>query len=867
MTLPKTAQWNRLLFLLLEPCLLIILSVFANADDSASVPARSSLAIEAAETAYIQMNLDLSRRTLEKVWADADSIVEDRVNAAQKLAIQDWKFFMDYDGASARLKQAEALGVKKSVTWQTLSRIAREHGNHEEAQAAARKAIKTAESEAEKRASQIALAQAIHDQAIQNRNQGKKPDRSLLNEAHKALRTVLAEEPGLPAASRLLLGISLLRQDGPTALKAWHDFFFISGQQNATGLLSAPEKTLQQILPKWDGQFLSSDDMESLILSLAHSRFFEYTVVIAADWQENRRHGFESNPAIQEILFYADFIKRLKQITDEYYRQIAINIEKDRIPLLEKNFRDSLWREAAQLWEKLQFTGERPRFDSQLFTAEISKRFGAELSLGSSGNYSGLVLFMGHRIVDDTIEVEQYGRKGRFRFIVLEAMASNCYSGWFWDGRQQPGGWALKSTIAQTRPAYLSEPFEAWSMVTDPGKRSETIKLMEKETVMDDALARANPYAYLPGLKRRLKFDAAQRLYESLKSKGYENTQLCIAFVAELLRLRMESAIVGHEGRHILDELYFPLDYKTWTDEREFRAKLSQIVFSSDPKFTFGGGKGGIIDRNIGDNSQHGKANERIMKTVVDWMGTHTAEIPGIDTTRPLLPQFDKLTSDQIKALFAAADPMAAKVDSSLEPLLGNWIGKMNAQTVVFRFERLNGGYLGAYLDLPDQGVSSVLVTDVILEKNKIRFKIPIPRGEYEGQLTAEGILGNLKQKGFDGTLNLVKGKFKPPSTKVDISAEGMKQLLGCWQGKFGPISVIFRFEQNAEGEFAVFVDSPDQGATGMPATTASLVDGNLSLTFASVKAEYGGKLIGDKIDGIWTQSGQTFPLSVTRQK
>jgi hypothetical protein len=212
--------------------------------------------------------------------------------------------------------------------------------------------------------------------------------------------------------------------------------------------------------------------------------------------------------------------------------------------------------------------------------------------------------------------------------------------------------------MIQVREAFLSSPFYDWRNITDPQMREGTKKLIAVGTARDDALARENPYAYLPGLQRRLQFDAALQIYDSMKAKGYEGAELCIAFVAEYLRLKAEANVYAHEGRHAIDQIYYPKEFKKWTDEREFRAKLSQIVFTSNPKLAIAAG--GILDPSIGANSQHGKANEHIMETIVQWMKKHTAEITGIDLSRPMLPQFDLLSDDQIKAIFIEADPMAA---------------------------------------------------------------------------------------------------------------------------------------------------------------------------------------------------------------
>jgi len=47
------------------------------------------------------------------------------------------------------------------------------------------------------------------------------------------------------------------------------------------------------------------------------------------------------------------------------------------------------------------------------------------------------------------------------------------------------------------------------------------------------------------------------------------------------------------------------------------------------------------------------------MKGAVEWMKSHQAEIAGLDVKRPFLPQLDRLTDDQLRALARSMDPMA----------------------------------------------------------------------------------------------------------------------------------------------------------------------------------------------------------------
>ncbi len=205
-----------------------------------------------------------------------------------------------------------------------------------------------------------------------------------------------------------------------------------------------------------------------------------------------------------------------------------------------------------------------------------------------------------------------------------------------------------------------------------------------------------------------------------------------------------------------------------------------------------------------------------------------------------------------------------------MKRLLGEWVGKLKVTdsltyTLVFRFETNKEGKFVAFLDSVDQGANGIPATDVILEGDQLNLKVPSVQGEYSGKLGNNAISGTWKQPGFEKELNIAKGKYQPES-KVDISAEAMEPLLGRWNGKLGPLSLVFRFEKNADGKYVVLIDSPDQGAKGIPVNEATLIDGTLSLKVTAVAGEYKGKLSGNKIDGTWTQAGQTNPLSLTKE-
>jgi len=97
------------------------------------------------------------------------------------------------------------------------------------------------------------------------------------------------------------------------------------------------------------------------------------------------------------------------------------------------------------------------------------------------------------------------------------------------------------------------------------------------------------------------------------------------------------------------------LDPRLTPETREFRAKLSEVAFSEQPKLVVSS----IIHPNIGDATPHGQANARVMLGLLRWMHAHAREIKGLDVRRPLLPQLPLLTDSQLRAAFRSMDPLA----------------------------------------------------------------------------------------------------------------------------------------------------------------------------------------------------------------
>jgi len=334
-----------------------------------------------------------------------------------------------------------------------------------------------------------------------------------------------------------------------------------------------------------------------------------------------------------DVATYARFCRRVKAIADEHYRRFAIN----ETASLHTSLREPVMAEARKIWPDA-------ATEESLRTI-LSGRFGAEISFERWG------LAYGHRVFDREQEFAQYGQKVRVRFVVLDSMVSSGYVSWFSGGRSVIGGWAGPPMVQVRREDAL----RAWAGLTDPERKAEFDRRIARDSEGDEAAAQRNPYAYLPGLMHRVHRRAHREIYAKLQARGLSSTDLRLAFLGELQSQHV-GCVQAHEARHLIDRrLGTP---NTPGGQLEMTAALSQVLFGPNPVVCLTG----ILGPNIGvrDNSS-GEGNGRIMQGIVRWMDVYASEIKGLESTRPLLPQLDLLSGDQIRAAFRSMDPLATR--------------------------------------------------------------------------------------------------------------------------------------------------------------------------------------------------------------
>ena len=96
------------------------------------------------------------------------------------------------------------------------------------------------------------------------------------------------------------------------------------------------------------------------------------------------------------------------------------------------------------------------------------------------------------------------------------------------------------------------------------------------------------------------------------------------------------------------------------------------------------------------------------------------------------------------------------------------------------------------------------------------------------------------------------------------------QEIAGDWSGVLKvqqiQLRVVFHIQKNASG-YGATMDSPDQGAKGIPVTSVSYEKAALKLSIANIGVTYEGVLDdGGNITGTFRQTGQSFPLNLSRQ-
>lgn len=99
------------------------------------------------------------------------------------------------------------------------------------------------------------------------------------------------------------------------------------------------------------------------------------------------------------------------------------------------------------------------------------------------------------------------------------------------------------------------------------------------------------------------------------------------------------------------------------------------------------------------------------------------------------------------------------------------------------------------------------------------------------------------------------------------------QNLAGAWEGTLtlpnGTLRIVFNVSANADGSLSATMDSPDQGATGIPTSSTEFdsAAGKLIIKIDAIKGAYEGTLdeATYTLNGTWSQGGGSLPLNLEK--
>jgi len=93
------------------------------------------------------------------------------------------------------------------------------------------------------------------------------------------------------------------------------------------------------------------------------------------------------------------------------------------------------------------------------------------------------------------------------------------------------------------------------------------------------------------------------------------------------------------------------------------------------------------------------------------------------------------------------------------------------------------------------------------------------------------------------------------------------QDITGDWYGflKEFQLRIVYHIAETEDG-FTSTMDSPDQGANGIPTTETKFENATLTISAANLGVTFKGELVDEAIEGTFSQGGMEIPLKLTRE-
>jgi dienelactone hydrolase len=213
------------------------------------------------------------------------------------------------------------------------------------------------------------------------------------------------------------------------------------------------------------------------------------------------------------------------------------------------------------------------------------------------------------------------------------------------------------------------------------------------------------------------------------------------------------------------------------------------------------------------------------------------------------------------------------------EEAAGRWKGQLpppiGLHIVLNITKAADGSYAGELIS-PDQGPQGIAASKVEATADHLVFTIDKLHVVYEAHWDAakSAWAGTFSQGGQSWALDLVRDASTAPPAADPLFRSpllpAVAGLDGQWQGTLELGSVKLRLVLRVvsrDGGAKAGLDSPDQGASGIPVTALSRDGQAVAFAVASAGLSFKGVLAADgqSIAGTFSQGGKDVPLTLTR--
>lgn len=208
----------------------------------------------------------------------------------------------------------------------------------------------------------------------------------------------------------------------------------------------------------------------------------------------------------------------------------------------------------------------------------------------------------------------------------------------------------------------------------------------------------------------------------------------------------------------------------------------------------------------------------------------------------------------------------------------GAWQGTLQAGPMSlrlrFRIAANPDGAWRAEMDSVDQGVKAMAASAASFDAPTVKLNFNQIGGSFQGDLNADNsqLAGTWTQSGQTFPLKLERAQPEAaptPESEADYAYASQAELQGHWRGTLAiqtvNLRLVFNIAKKSDATYTATLDSPDQGASGVPAGSVAFNAPRASLEWKGLAATFEGELKNGKLDGTLTQAGARIPLVLQR--